>query len=605
MISFKNAGIRAKIVAICTLLSLFVVGMGASNYFSLQEVTNKYTHVSEINMPNAVYLAQLREFYRRARIHLSLLAVKGSDAKKREDSVQEIKKAMADFDKIRDKYLNVPFVEGEQALWDKVEATWKRFPTIVENTIRLARSASPEDAAKLDRIVLVDMEEFDSQFGTDIGTLTEFQNAEAAKWGDEAKTSASRSKTLIVVVIFAAFGIAQVIAYFFSRSLSSQLSNLSGRLSEGAGEVAAASVQVAQASTELSSSATEQAAALQETVASLDEVSAMVNKNSDNAKRSQEISSVSQSAAEKGKATVDEMIESIDSISRSNDEIMKQIEDSNREMAEIVSVITEIGTKTKVINDIVFQTKLLSFNASVEAARAGEHGKGFAVVAEEVGKLAQMSGGAAKEISDMLEGSIRKVEGIASSTGERIGKLTAAGKEKVESGTRTARRCGEVLGELVGHVANVAQMSAEIATACQEQAQGVQEINKAMGQLDQVTQQNASASQQASAAAERLTAQAARVRSVVQELNSTVQGEGGAHQGSQQGFQGGVQPESPRHRAAETHAAPKKTANVIPFDRPKKAVAAAPASASVRKAASGESASFSVPAENDPRFEDV
>ncbi|MBC7465119.1 MAG: hypothetical protein H7256_03945 [Bdellovibrio sp.] len=48
----------------------------------------------------------------------------------------------------------------------------------------------------------------------------------------------------------------------------------------------------------------------------------------------------------------------------------------------------EIGNKTKVINDIVFQTKLLSFNASVEAARAGEHGKGFAVVAEEVGKLA-------------------------------------------------------------------------------------------------------------------------------------------------------------------------------------------------------------------------
>jgi methyl-accepting chemotaxis protein len=78
---------------------------------------------------------------------------------------------------------------------------------------------------------------------------------------------------------------------------------------------------------------------------------------------------------------------------------MNQINYSNEQMSEIVKVIQEIETKTKVINDIVFQTKLLSFNASVEAARAGEQGKGFAVVAEEVGNLAQMSGNAAKEIS--------------------------------------------------------------------------------------------------------------------------------------------------------------------------------------------------------------
>ena len=72
-------------------------------------------------------------------------------------------------------------------------------------------------------------------------------------------------------------------------------------------------------------------------------------------------------------------------------------------------LISEIGNKTKVINDIVFQTKLLSFNASVEAARAGEHGKGFSVVAEEVGNLAHMSGNSAKEITQLLESSINRV----------------------------------------------------------------------------------------------------------------------------------------------------------------------------------------------------
>jgi methyl-accepting chemotaxis protein len=83
---------------------------------------------------------------------------------------------------------------------------------------------------------------------------------------------------------------------------------------------------------------------------------------------------------------------------------------SNDEISSIVKVIAEIGDKTKVINDIVFQTKLLSFNASVEAARAGEQGKGFAVVAEEVGNLATMSGKAAEEISSMLGDSMGKVE---------------------------------------------------------------------------------------------------------------------------------------------------------------------------------------------------
>lgn len=125
------------------------------------------------------------------------------------------------------------------------------------------------------------------------------------------------------------------------------------------------------------------------------------------------------------------MIHSITEISESNDRIMSQVADGNRKISEIVQVISEIGNKTKVINDIVFQTKLLSFNASVEAARAGEHGKGFAVVAEEVGNLAQMSGNAAKEISDMLNGSVSRWS--PSSTRPRAASSGSWSKESRES----------------------------------------------------------------------------------------------------------------------------------------------------------------------------
>lgn len=95
--------------------------------------------------------------------------------------------------------------------------------------------------------------------------------------------------------------------------------------------------------TELSASTAQQASALQETVTTLDEVKAMVAKNAENAKRSQ-----------------------IEDINLSNAEIIAQIEQSNHEISKIVQLVGEIGDKTKIINDIVFQTKLLSFNASVE-----------------------------------------------------------------------------------------------------------------------------------------------------------------------------------------------------------------------------------------------
>lgn len=218
------------------------------------------------------------------------------------------------------------------------------------------------------------------------------------------------------------------------------------------------------------------------------------------------------------------MIEAIGDINTSNTGIMDQINETNKEIENIVKIINEIGTKTKVINDIVFQTKLLSFNASVEAARAGEQGKGFAVVAEEVGNLAAMSGAAALEITNMLDGSIKTVEGIVRDSKEKIGKLVLNSKEKVENGTRVAHECEEVLNEIVSSIASVSKMVAEISSASQEQAHGVHEITKAIAQLDQVTQQNTANSTESANAAGTLSGQAEALNSLVQKLVQTIEG---------------------------------------------------------------------------------
>jgi len=303
----------------------------------------------------------------------------------------------------------------------------------------------------------------------------------------------------------------------FILDISLRIAEYADQVSEGSNELNSISVSLSQATVEQSSS-------LQETSSAIQQTSSMVVKNTENAKQAAETSAQSLSYTNEGKAAVEKMIQSIDDISRSNELIVSQVDHSNQQMEAITTMIKEIGEKTKVINDIVFQTKLLSFNASVEAARAGENGKGFAVVAEEVGNLAAMSGRSAKEISDLLEGSIRRVESIVAETRTAVQSSIAEGKEKVKSGVSTAKTCEGILNQIITNVTDVSRMAAEISGASQEQSQGIGEITKAIEQLDSATQQNAASSEKTAHASGELAHQATSLKNTVHELVQTITG---------------------------------------------------------------------------------
>ncbi len=313
-----------------------------------------------------------------------------------------------------------------------------------------------------------------------------------------------------------------VYSFLFINRFSGGLSKIIFKMLDHSEEMRSSVKDISDASNRLAQATTEQASALQETAASIEEMNAMIKKSAEGAQRSKDVATKSCEVATKGKISVDEMMTAINEIHQSHNDIMKSIDESHQQFGEIVKVIAEISSKTKVINDIVFQTKLLSFNASVEAARAGEHGKGFAVVAEEVGNLAQMSGQAAKEISSMLEMSVEKVQGIVNGTQHKVSGLISQGRRKVEVGTNVAKSCGEVLEEVVHHVSSLSIMVDEISTASQEQAQGIAEITRAINQLDQVTHSNAITSQQTASAALQLDAQTTSTLSLIDELHDVV-----------------------------------------------------------------------------------
>jgi methyl-accepting chemotaxis protein len=336
--------------------------------------------------------------------------------------------------------------------------------------------------------------------------------------GAQAASAVARARWIIASAVIGGFLLSMLFGYLFSFSISKVLTAIAQTLAQGAREVSQASTGIFRSSEDLSSATTEQAAALQETSSSMAEVCAMIAKNSDNSTHALKTSEESALASQEGKQVVGEMIEAMTEIEKGNADIQVQITSSNEKIGEIVKLIAEIGEKTKIINDIVFQTKLLSFNASVEAARAGEHGKGFAVVAEEVGSLAVVSGKAAHEISTLLETSTKRVDAIVQETTTKVDHLIKSASERVKSGSLIAEKCGQVLDRIVKNVDEVKHRAQEISVASSEQTQGASEINRAMAQLDQVTQENAQSAQQSASSAKKLENQAQVLSRSVEDL---------------------------------------------------------------------------------------
>lgn len=289
------------------------------------------------------------------------------------------------------------------------------------------------------------------------------------------------SRWVILGLIFTII-ISQFIAWLVTENINKSIKNVLSHLSETSDNLSALSSELTTAGHSLAEGSTEQAASIQETSSTLEESSSMVHQTTQNTKEAETIAKKTKEFASKGNSEMQIMLEAMEELKRSSAEISKII---------------------KVIDEIAFQTNILSLNAAVEAARAGDAGKGFAVVAEEVRNLAQRSAQAARDTSGIIESNIHLSEKCLSITEQVSGSLAEINSES----------------------SKVSELLEEISTASQEQEIGIGQINKAISQMENVLQTNAATAQQSAGSADELTVYAETLKKIMNELTSLINGE--------------------------------------------------------------------------------
>ena len=248
-----------------------------------------------------------------------------------------------------------------------------------------------------------------------------------------------------------------------------------GEIQNSSHMVNSSAMQVSGSAQTLSQGATEQASSIEELSATMNDISVKIKET---AEMSQHASGLSK---ETGSA-----------VGTSN----QKMNEMSRAMQDITEKSQEISKIIKTIDDIAFQTNILSLNAAIEAARAGAAGKGFAVVADEVGNLAQKSAKAAQNTSSLIEETI----------------------EAVNKGARITEETAESLSVVSQKTEKINGIITSISSASEEEAEGIKQLTTGLDQISSVVQSNTATAEESAAASQELSGQADRLNELLEKF---------------------------------------------------------------------------------------
>jgi methyl-accepting chemotaxis protein len=400
--------------------------------------------------------------------------------------------------------------DRERELFDQLVKSGEKYFSASDRIMKVVAD-DKRDLAQF--MLLGEMRPIEQAYFDILDQMIAYQSGLMDNAGANARTEYQSARLLMSVLAVIAIGIAAVVAFVVTRSITGpmgravqvaqtvasgdltsridvagkdetgelllalkgmndSLTRIVGEVRTGTQAISIASGEIAAGNLDLSSRTEEQASSLQQTAASMEELTSTVKNNSENATLANNLAIAASEVALKGGQVVSEVVATMESI---------------HESAERIADITGV------IDGIAFQTNILALNAAVEAARAGEDGRGFAVVAAEVRSLAQRSAAAAKEIKSLIAHSV----------------------ETVDTGSKLVAEAGSTMDKIVTSIKRVTDIIGEIATASREQTSGIEQVNQAIGMMDEVTQRNAALVEQAAAAADSLQEQAMKLGNVV------------------------------------------------------------------------------------------
>lgn len=234
----------------------------------------------------------------------------------------------------------------------------------------------------------------------------------------------------------------------------------------------------------------DQAEAISSSSESIYQIATLVKANTELAKDVENQANESTQTTQEGSTQVQNLLKSIEGIASSQNGLVSQLKANNKKFETIVTTINEISNKTEIINDIVFQTKLLSFNASVEAARAGEHGKGFSVVAEEIGQLATLSGKASEEIAGLVSSSCQMVENMTKEMVNEIETQVKKSEIDIQNGVKEAKSFEQIFNVIYEKVSKVQDSMRSLLDSSQEQTEAMDNISRNIQTLQDSTKES-------------------------------------------------------------------------------------------------------------------